>query len=377
MNGIKGVQLTLMIGSAIPTPAPQILVEALTNVQVTNSKDRSGFQLTFTVGKNSPIVTQFLPTGYFDPIVTRVVLVVTMNGQSTPIMDGLVTNQEFGPSNEAGKTTLTLTGQDLSLAMDLAEKVVPFKAFPDAAKIQSILAPYAVLGITPVIAPPIISSVNNPTRRWETQSKMTDRAYINQVAERCGYVFYIQPGPLPGKSIAYFGPEFKSSSPQKGVSINFDAHSNAESISFSLDGLAKKERNDSIMDPFTNKTPIPVSAPNVSASKPSLGARPSPPAKLEYAKDAAKAEPEEAARNILGVLINNNNGISASGSLDVMRYKQILRAHMLVGVRGAGLAYDGLYYVDSVTHNIKKGEYKQNFTLSRDGLISNTPNIMV
>ena len=61
------------------------------------------------------------------------------------------------------------------------------------------------------------------------------------------------------------------------------------------------------------------------------------------------------------------------GAFDVMRYKNILRARMLVGIRGSGLSYDGLYYVDSVTHNIKKGEYKQNFTLSRDGLISNTP----
>ena len=40
----------------------------------------------------------------------------------------------------------------------------------------------------------------------------------------------------------------------------------------------------------------------------------------------------------------------------------ILRSRMLVGVRGAGLAYDGLYYVDSVTHNIKRGEYKQSFS---------------
>ena len=48
---------------------------------------------------------------------------------------------------------------------------------------------------------------------------------------------------------------------------------------------------------------------------------------------------------------------------------------MLVGVRGAGLAYDGLYYVDSVTHEIKSGEYKQSFQLGRDGLISNTPKV--
>jgi hypothetical protein len=50
---------------------------------------------------------------------------------------------------------------------------------------------------------------------------------------------------------------------------------------------------------------------------------------------------------------------------------------MLVGVRGAGLTYDGLYYVDSVTHNIQRGQYKQSFQLSRDGLISITPKVPV
>jgi hypothetical protein len=29
-----------------------------------------------------------------------------------------------------------------------------------------------------------------------------------------------------------------------------------------------------------------------------------------------------------------------------------------------------------VTHNIKRGEYKQSFQLSRDGLISNTPRVV-
>ena len=42
-----------------------------------------------------------------------------------------------------------------------------------------------------------------------------------------------------------------------------------------------------------------------------------------------------------------------------IRYGQILRARSLVGVRGAGLAFDGMHYVDSVTHNLKPGEYKQ------------------
>jgi hypothetical protein len=97
------------------------------------------------------------------------------------------------------------------------------------------------------------------------------------------------------------------------------------------------------------------------------------PAKFEIGKEGSELAPDEAAQKILGFLMNNSTAISANGSLDVMRYEQILQARLIVGVRGAGLAYDGLYYVDSVTHNIKPGEYKQNFTLSRDGLISNTP----
>jgi hypothetical protein len=45
----------------------------------------------------------------------------------------------------------------------------------------------------------------------------------------------------------------------------------------------------------------------------------------------------------------------------------------VVGVRGCGAAYDGFYCVNSVTHNLKRGEYKQSFELSRDGLVANTP----
>ena len=65
------------------------------------------------------------------------------------------------------------------------------------------------------------------------------------------------------------------------------------------------------------------------------------------------------------------DSVTGSGTLDVLRYGRVLRSRMMVGVRGAGIAYDGLYYVNSVTHSLKRGEYKQNFSLSRDGLVAN------
>jgi hypothetical protein len=130
------------------------------------------------------------------------------------------------------------------------------------------------------------------------------------------------------------------------------------------------------MDPVTHKIPIPIPVPNINAFKPPLGARPTPPAKIEFDDSAANDPPDKAAQKILGFLMNNSDAISGNGSLDVLRYGRVLRPRMLVGVRGAGLAYDGLYYVNSVTHNIKRGEYKQSFTFSRDGLISNTPRLL-
>lgn len=373
---LKGIHLTLMIGPAVPVPAPKVVIDSLSSIQVTNSKERSGFQMTFTIGKNSPLLTTMLPAGYFDPITTRVILIVTLNGFPNVIMDGLVTNQELSPANEPGQSTLTITGEDLSLAMDLVDRITPFPAMPIVAKVYATLAPYLMFGITPVVIPPIMSLVKPPTTGWETQTT-TDREYLKRLAGVCGYIFFIQPGPLPGQSIAYFGPDVNLPVPQHALTINMDTQTNVESLSFSLDGMAKKVRVYIVYDPITKKIPIPIPLPNINAFKPPLGTRPTPPAKIEFADDVAQLQSDEAAQSILAFLMNNSSAISGSGSLDVLRYKHILRSHMLLGVRGAGIAYDGLYYVDSVTHNIKQGEYKQNFTLSRDGLISNTPRVMI
>jgi hypothetical protein len=67
--------------------------------------------------------------------------------------------------------------------------------------------------------------------------------------------------------------------------------------------------------------------------------------------------------------------VTATGSLNVLRYGRVLKARKLVGVRGGGTAFDGLYYVRKVTHKLKRGEFTQDFTLSRNGLVSTVPTV--
>jgi hypothetical protein len=374
---LKGVHLQLMIGPAVPVPAPKPVTDALQSVQVTSGKDQSGFQLTFAISKKSPLLTTMLPAGYFDPMVTRVVVLAIVNGFPHVLMDGIVTRQELSPSNEPGQSTLTVTGEDLSVLMDVVE--LPFMRYPGMpvpVRVMAILAKYLAFGIVPIVIPPPVFDVPIPISRIPTQQG-TDRQYVKQLASQAGYVFYVEPGPAPGASIAYFGPDVRIPVPQPALNVNMDAHTNVESMTFSLDGLSKKIVVFTIFDPATQKVPIPIPVPNISILRPPLGARLTPPSKVEFPGYGSEQTPLEAAESILGLVFNASDSITVSGSLDVLRYGHVLRSKMLVGVRGAGIAYDGLYYVNSVTHNIKRGEYKQSFQLSRDGLISLTPKVAV
>src|SRR4051812_15472930 len=130
-----------MIGPAPqPVPAPLPLIEALQSITVTRARGTSGFQLVLALGKESPLQLAMLPAGFFDPIVTRIVITVVHRGLPHVLMDGIVTNQSLQPGNEPGKSTLTLMGEDLSLLMDLVEVTIPWPAMPDMARVAVILA---------------------------------------------------------------------------------------------------------------------------------------------------------------------------------------------------------------------------------------------
>ena len=93
------------------------------------------------------------------------------------------------------------------------------------------------------------------------------------------------------------------------------------------------------------RVPIPIPIPNINPLQPPLGLIPPPIANLKILKDTAKLNPMQAISRGLAEAKKSQDSVSGSGSLDVMRYGRVLKARGLVGVRGAGIAYDGLYYV--------------------------------
>ena len=374
---LKGIYLSLFIGPMVPIPAPKEVTDAMISAQVNTGGQRSGFQIVFSMNKKSTIYKTLLPSGYFDPGTTRVILMVTLGGIPNVLIDGVVTRHEVAPSSEAGQSTLTLTGEDLTVLMDVIEiPIMRYPAMPIYARLNLLLAKYALFGIAPLVIPPLFPDVPIPTDQIPSQTG-SDLAYIKKMAEQTGYTFYLVPGPAPGTSIFYFGPDIRLPIPQPALSINMDANTNVETLTFSLDGLAKKIVIMTIMDPITGKIPIPIPVPNISLLRPPLGARPTPPMKISFPPEGGNLNSIQAIGLALAKTGDTSEAISGSGTLNVIRYGSVLRANLLVGVRGAGSAYDGMYYVRTVTHNIKRGEFKQSFTLSRDGLVSATQTVPV
>lgn len=378
---LKGIDLQLYVGPLVPIPASRAVIEALNEITVTTKDEgQSGFQLSFTISTQSPLHTLFLLSGGGAPIkILRVVIVAIYNGTPNVIMDGVVTKHEIVPGGDAGHATLKVTGEDLSVVMDQIDfSGFPFPALPAEGRVALMLLKYAVLGIVPLVIPSIFIDVVIPTSRIPTQQG-TDLSYIQELASQVGYVFYIEPGPVPGANIAYWGPQIKVGAPQPALNINMDAHTNVEALTFSFDNNLNAIPTLFYQEEKTKAFFI-IPIPPITPLNPPLGLIPPIPNRLESVSkddDLSKYSLPRAITVGVAKAAKWAEAVTATGELNVLRYGRILKARQLVGVRGAGTAYDGLYYVKSVTHKIKRGEYKQSFELSRNGLISTIPRVPV
>lgn len=375
---IKGIHLTLMVGPVVPVPVSKEILDALMSIEVktTSGTTQSGFQMSFKLQKNSALNTLFVASsGNMLPII-RTIIIVTLNGTSEVIMDGVVLHSQVSQGNSPGQQILTVSGKDISAVMDLISlDGLPYPAMPPFTRVMLMLAKYAAFGVIPAAIPSVLTDIPIPIMRI-MRHKGTDLDYIRLMADEAGYVFYIDPGPAPGTNTAYWGPQIKVGKPQPALNINMDAHTNVESLNFTFDKEQKKMPVVFIHNQ-ESKITIPIPIPDITPLNPPLGAIPPIPPKIVMMNRDAHLSPLNAALHGLVYASKNADCLFASGSLDVLRYGRILKARKLVGVRGAGLPYNGLYYVNSVTHQIKRGEYKQSFELSRNGVVSTIPKVPV
>jgi len=187
-------------------------------------------------------------------------------------------------------------------------------------------------------------------------------------------VFYIMPGPAPLSNTAYWGPPIRAGVPAAALSAGPGPERNVEDLAFRHNALAPVQVAGQVQDRLTG-TVVPVRG--LGGLRPPLAAEgdglPSSPYVRKVLFRESGVSAASAFARAQGTAEASRDSLTVTGRLDAQRYGGMLSARGLVGVRGVGWQHDGLYNVRQVTHTLTRGQYTQDFTLTREGVGSTTP----
>lgn len=336
-------------------------MESLQSVEVTqNDKDRSGFELAFQVSQGQKL-DDLKPFN-------RVIIMVTINSVKQVIMDGIISYHQLDSGNGSGASIFTVFGEDVSLMMDLDMQPVSHKGQDDASIARNIISKYSSYGITAEVKSPKGGSQPG-ANDYVPRQQVTDLEQLKSMADKYGFVFYIVPGPAAKKNTAYWGPPKWEGTSQKALSTNMGPNSNVETINFSYDSLSPTLVKGNVQDEKTNQIK-PVETSSSQLKKISKNSALESQSMVRQVLFLQKSGQDLKTAMALAQGITDASLLEtekAEGTLNAIRYGDILLPRRLVGLRGAGQEYDGTWYVKKVTHKIQRGEYKQSFTLTRGG----------
>lgn len=366
-----GIRLQLLIGrEATPLPAPYEIVDALTGLSVTNNdRERDGFRLEFSLGKDSPLDFGLLRGGLLD-VPNRVIIIMLFGARPQVLIDGHITDLQVIPSNEPGRSTLHVTGEDRSVKLSFEDQNETYPNQSDSTIVRQILSNAGFI-------PQVTDTNDTPGQNERIPTQQCNHLrFVRNLARRNGFVFYVEPTDIPGVNIAYWGPEKREGMVQPPLTMNMGPYTNVDTpINFHLNGLGPVEPEITVINPLTKQ---PLSIPVPTSLFPSLSSNPTRPLRKSRSRDTANLSFTQALQRATAGVAESSSGLEATGEVDAVRYGQALRARRLVSVRGAGQSYDGTYYVQKVEHKIQRvpqPAYKMHFTLQRDGRGSSTTSV--
>ncbi len=392
------MKLNLKVGPDSPQGASEEMMAALSAVEVTRATaGPSGFQLSFATSRydlDDPSSVEewpLLSDQNLQPW-SRVQLEVDDGDSKIVLMDGFITRQEINLDHKSG-SKIVVTGEDVSLKMDLFEVSAEYEQKKTSEIVTAILGKYSSAGITQkdVQAP---QNEVAPTG-YVPQQNCTDRFYVQQLAARHGFEFYVVPGSSAGSNNAYWGPPVTDGSAQATLIANKGPKDTVLSMSLSCDALAPTLAYGQVLDLTKNPAEAGDIAIGSATKKPDLssgGAIPSTPSPgglaatpTTYSQNLDKlavrgrlvhypgfplAEATQFAQGKTNRSVTDM--VTIEGELDSDVLGTVLSAPGVVEVEGLGAMYSGDYYIKEVTHNfrfeIETWYYRQKFVLTRGGL---------
>jgi phage protein D len=292
----------------------------------------------------------------------RITVLAAFPNQTEVVFDGYIAHLHVRTNDERGNMTVEIRGVDASYHMNQEEKTRIWRGqtYEDIARTILTGDPYTFNAI--VADPP---GTGEPPA--QVAQRDTDHRFLRELARRRGYEFYV----LGGN--AYFRPPDLSGTPQKLIAVNFGDQTNCYRFEVTADGTAPTQAQVSYFDAMEGQAVTDVateSGLDLLGTTPLSGQRGriGMPQATRIARGHGFSSGAQASEYAAGMLRRNGWWVTASGTLNGLRYGAVLRSRKTVTVKGVGTNYNGIYYVRKVQHRLTQSTYEMQFELARNAI---------
>jgi len=384
---LGGTTYTVLMGPAggppvVPLPPP--LLSSLQKIEVeTSTEMASVFRLRFGISQTQfgdwdLLMPQYEET-FFRPL-SRVQIRVKV-GIDIPkaVINGYITHQQVLYDDEGGASAMEITGMDATMLMNLQEKVItwPLAGFPTDNLIATAI--FGQYGILPMATPSLPMNVD-PTGSDATVQRGTDIRFLRRLAQRNSFECFVQPNPLTGVDTGYFGPPVNLPfAPEAVVSVKMGALTNVSefkirydmvkptlSLAFGLDAMTRAPLSVPSVPPVAAGYPFGPPMGVQEATVREVGG-PHPPPMVLAVQTGMMALP---GLPLVNQAITNKASWAVVAEGTMGADTGVLFAGATVNIRGAGIAFNGAYYVTRVSHvfDLCGCSYTQKFEARRNAI---------
>lgn len=277
------------------------------------------------------------------------------------ILDAFVIETNASFSNEPGTSTLEVVAMDATERMNQDVKIREWANMADSDIAREILGEYDL--------EPKVERTEPTARELEAPviQHGTDAQFLRKLANRNGYVFYVETNPRGERREGHFHPPRLEAADQPMLHVSAGPNANVTSFDVRFDMTAPVRAAASGVEIASRE------AQNAQVSETErtlLGERPTVNGQSAESvlTGAAQTRTAELQAYAQAVVDRSAFAITAQGELHTAAYNDVLRAKRPVVVSGAGRDYSGRYYVQRVLHAITGEAYTQQFTLRRNAL---------
>jgi uncharacterized protein len=267
----------------------------------------------------------------------RVTIYAAFPQQTEVVIDGYIAEVAVETNPDEGNVTVDIQGVDASYHMNLEDKAKIWrdKSFEDI--VREVVESY---DFEADIAEPSEDAASTPPHA--VAQRGTDHEFLRELARRKGYEFFVQ------GAKAFFRPAKLDGAPQKLIAVNFGEETNCTQFRVAADGTAPTSAAIVFLDPMTGSVKEsrrdssglpPLGTDTLDTLRGAVGV----PQTLQIGRRLGCMDQARADDYATGLLRRNGWWVTASGSLNGLRYGRVLRSRKTVTVKGVGPRYNGVY----------------------------------